>query len=94
MKLIPGSTFSISVQLPGQDSPVVPALAIQWDRQGAFVWRINDQNVVERVNAAILDRDGDKVYIDAQLKAGDKIVKEGAARFVAGKRSIRRAPDP
>ncbi len=84
LKLIPGSTFSISVQLPGQDSPVVPALAIQWDRQGAFVWRINDQNVVERVNAAILDRDGDKVYIDAQLKAGDKIVKEGGSSLRGG----------
>ncbi len=84
LKLIPGSTFSISVQLPGQDSPVVPALAIQWDRQGAFVWRVNDQNIVERVNAAILDRDGDKVYIDALLKAGDKIVKEGGSSLRAG----------
>jgi RND family efflux transporter MFP subunit len=84
LKLIPGSTFSISVQLPGQDSPVVPALAIQWDRKGAFVWRINDQNVVERVDAAILDRDGDKVYIDASLKAGDKIVREGGSSLRAG----------
>jgi RND family efflux transporter MFP subunit len=84
MKLIPGSTFSISVRLPGQDSPVVPALAIQWDRQGAFVWRVSDQNTVERVNAAILDRDGDRVFIDAQLKAGDKVVKEGGSSLSAG----------
>jgi RND family efflux transporter MFP subunit len=84
LKLIPGSTFSISVQLPGKDSPVVPALAIQWDRQGAFVWRVNDQNVVERINAAILDRDGDRVFIDAKLSAGDKIVKEGGASLRAG----------
>jgi RND family efflux transporter MFP subunit len=84
LKLIPGSTFSISVQLPGQDSPVVPALAIQWDRQGAFVWRVTDQNTVERVNAAILDRNGDNVYIDSQLKSGDKIVKEGGSSLRAG----------
>jgi len=84
LKLIPGSTFSISVQLPGQDSPVVPALAIQWDRQGAFVWRANDQNAVERINAAILDRNGDRVYIDAKLKAGDKIVEEGGSSLREG----------
>jgi multidrug efflux pump subunit AcrA (membrane-fusion protein) len=84
MKLIPGSTFSISVRLPGQDSPVVPALAIQWDREGAFVWRVSEQNTVERVNAAILDRDGDRVFIDAQLKAGDKVVKEGGSSLRAG----------
>ncbi|AGK58520.1 HlyD family secretion protein [Hyphomicrobium denitrificans 1NES1] len=82
--LIPGSTFSISVQLPGQDSPVVPSLAIQWDRQGAFVWRVTDQNAVERVNAAILDRNGDRVYIDAKLKAGDKIVGEGGSSLRDG----------
>ena len=84
LKLIPGSTFSISVQLPGQDSPVVPALAIQWDRHGAFVWRVTDQNTVERVNAAILDRNGDVVYIDAQLKAGDKVVREGGSSLRDG----------
>jgi RND family efflux transporter MFP subunit len=84
LKLIPGSTFSISVQLPGQDSPVVPSLAIQWDRQGAFVWRITDQNTVERVNVAILDRNGDRVYIDAKLKAGDKIVEEGGSSLREG----------
>ena len=60
LKLIPGSTFSISVQLPGEDRPVVPALAIQWDRQGAFVWRVTDKNTVERVNVAILARDADQ----------------------------------
>lgn len=84
LTLIPGSTFSISVRLPGQDNPVVPALAIQWDRHGAFVWRVNDKNVLERVDAAIIDRNGDNVYIDAQLKAGDKIVKEGGGSLRAG----------
>jgi RND family efflux transporter MFP subunit len=84
LKLIPGSTFSVSVQLPGQDEPVVPALAIQWDRQGAFVWRVTDANTVERVNVAILDRNADRVYIDAALKAGDKIVNEGGSSLRAG----------
>ena len=72
--LIPGSTFSVSIQLTGDESPVVPGLAIQWDRAGAFVWRITDDNTVERVNAAILARNGDRVFIDAPLKTVDKFV--------------------
>jgi RND family efflux transporter MFP subunit len=84
LKLIPGSTFSTTVQLPGEDRPMVPALAIQWDRQGAFVWRVNDEKAVERVNVAILSRDADKVHVDAPLKAGDKIVVEGGSSLRPG----------
>lgn len=77
LTLIPGSTFSISVQLAGDERPVVPALAIQWDREGAYVWRVSDGNKTERVNVAILARDGDRVYVDAKLSAADKIIHEG-----------------
>jgi multidrug efflux pump subunit AcrA (membrane-fusion protein) len=63
---------------------VVPALAIQWDRQGAFVWRLTDKNTVERVNVAILARDGDRVNVDADLKSGEKIVVEGGSFLRAG----------
>lgn len=76
-KLITGSTFSISIQLPGNETPSVPALAIQWDREGAYVWRVTEQNTTERVNVAILARNGDRVLIDAPLKTGEKVVREG-----------------
>lgn len=82
-KLIPGSTFAISIQLPGQEAPSVPALAIQWDREGAFVWKLGEKNTVERVNAAIIARDGDRVMIDALLKPGDKVVSEGGGSLRA-----------
>lgn len=84
LSLIPGSTFSISVQLPGEKRPVVPALAIQWDREGAFVWRLSDKSTVERVNVAILARDADRVHVDAKLNAGDKVVAEGGASLRPG----------
>lgn len=76
-KLIPGSTFSISIRLNGREAPQVPGLAVQWDRQGAYVWKINADNTVERVDAAILARDGERVLLDANLKAGDKVIREG-----------------
>ena len=65
LKLIPGSTFSISVQLPGQTRRLCQPSRSEWDRQGAFVWRVTEANTVERVNVAILGRDGDLVNLDA-----------------------------
>lgn len=86
LKLIPGSTFSVSVQLSGEKSPVVPGLAIQWDRAGAYVWRVTAEGTVERVDTAILARDGDRVFVDAALKAGEKIVSEGGGLLTPGQK--------
>lgn len=84
LSLIPGSTFSISIQLAGNEAPMVPALAIQWDREGAYVWRLAADNKVERVNVVILGRDADRVMVDATLKVGEKIVNEGGGTLRAG----------
>lgn len=84
LALIPGSTFSISVRLPGQQAPLVPGLAVQWDRRGAYVWRVTASNAVERVDIAIVSRNGDRVMVDAELKAGDKIVFEGGDQLRTG----------
>ena len=84
LKLIPGSTFSVTVRLSGEKSPVVPGLAIQWDRSGAYVWRLTADNTVERVDVAILARDGDRVFIDAALTPGDRVVHEGGGLLTAG----------
>jgi multidrug efflux pump subunit AcrA (membrane-fusion protein) len=40
---------------------------------------VTDKNTVERVNVAILARDADRVHVDADLKAGDKVVLEGGS---------------
>jgi RND family efflux transporter MFP subunit len=82
--LIPGSTFSISVNLPGDQAPLVPGLAVQWDRKGAYVWRLTENNTVERVGIAIISRNGDRVMVDAELKSGDKIVREGGDQLRPG----------
>ncbi|MEZ5910551.1 MAG: efflux RND transporter periplasmic adaptor subunit [Hyphomicrobiaceae bacterium] len=76
LTLIPGSTFSVSVRLTGTSAPVVPSLAVQWDRRGAYVWRVKDKKV-ERVSVAILSRESDRVLLDAKLGAGDVVVHEG-----------------
>jgi RND family efflux transporter MFP subunit len=94
LSLIPGSTFSISVRLPGKEAPVLPSLAIQWDREGAYVWRVDEKGKVERVSAAILTRVADRVYVDAALKPGDKVVHEGGDSLRAGQSVRPQGSDP
>lgn len=84
LALIPGSTFSITVRLTGQTTPLVPGLAVQWDRKGAYVWRITQANAVERIDIAILSRNGDRVMVEAELKPGDKVISEGGDQLRPG----------
>ena len=71
-----GMAFSISVALPGEEMPAVDALAVQWDRQGAFVWTVRDGRS-DRVPIRIVQRAGGLVLIEGALEAGDLVVREG-----------------
>ncbi len=62
----------------------MPGLAVQWDRRGAYVWRVTPKNEVERIDIAIVSRNGDRVMVDADLKAGDKVVQEGGDQLRPG----------
>ena len=76
-RLIAGMTFSVQVQIPGETLPVLPGLAIQWDRAGAFVWALSEGNTVKRVGVTIRRRENDTVAVEAALKDGDQVVVEG-----------------
>ena len=78
--LTPGTTFSIEVPVEGSAMPIVPALAVQWSRDGAFVWRIRDGEV-ERVPVVIGKRDGDNVFVKAELDEGALVAVEGAQKL-------------
>jgi RND family efflux transporter MFP subunit len=76
-RLIAGMTFSVQVQIPGEKLPVLPGIAIQWDRAGAFVWALDEGSKVKRVGVTIRRRENDTVAVEAALKDGDQVVIEG-----------------
>ena len=76
-RLLAGMTFSVEVNIPGEKLPVIPGLAIQWDRNGAFVWQIAEDSTVKRVGVTIRRRENDTVAVEASLKDGDRVVIEG-----------------
>ena len=76
--LIPGSTFAITLAVHGRKAIKAPGLAVQWDRAGAYVWKVGADGAAERVPVVILQRDASYILIDADLTPADEIVAEGA----------------
>ena len=83
-RLRPGMSFSIRLPLQGDRFPSVPSVAIQWDREGAFVWQVADGQA-ERVFADVLKRSEGWVLLDAPLEEGDLVVVEGVQRLRPGR---------
>jgi RND family efflux transporter MFP subunit len=79
-----GQSFEVVVSLPGDSWPSVSPLAILWDSSGSYVWRVTSEKKVERVSAAIIQRNQDDVLVDGDIKPGDQIVIEGLQQLRAG----------
>jgi RND family efflux transporter MFP subunit len=75
-RLRPGMSFAVTVELLGEPRVAVPSLAIQWDRDGAFVWKV-EKNRVRRVEVSVLERRADSVFVAGKLSAADRVVTEG-----------------
>ena len=75
-RLRPGMSFAITIDIDGEKRLAIPALALQWDRAGAYVWKF-DGTRVRRVEVTVLDRTADSVLISGDLDAADRVVTEG-----------------
>jgi RND family efflux transporter MFP subunit len=82
-KLRPGMSFLVDLRFPGDERLAVPALALQWDRDGSFVWRVAGGKA-ERVPVGIVQRNADTVLVDGGLSPGDVIVVEGVQQLRPG----------
>lgn len=78
-----GMSFTVSVRFPGDQYPTVNPLAVQWSAEGSYVWRVKDEKS-ERVPVTIVQRNSDKVLVEAALTKGDAVVMEGVQRLRDG----------
>jgi RND family efflux transporter MFP subunit len=83
-RLKPGMSFAVRLPLAGERFPSVPSIAVRWERDGAFVWRIAE-NRAERVAVEVLKRSDAQVLVDADLAAGERVVVEGMQRLRPGR---------
>jgi len=75
-RLRAGMAFAMTMRFPGETFPAVDPLAIQWSADGAYVW-IADDGKAKQVPVRIVQRNNDKVLVDAKLDAGTLVVTEG-----------------
>ncbi|MES0811702.1 efflux RND transporter periplasmic adaptor subunit [Roseibium sp. SCPC15] len=82
--LLPGMTFSVSLASSDNPLPMVPAVSILWNQNGAYVWRLGADDKPERIEVVLRHRQSDNVWVEADLKDGDRVVKDGAFKVSQG----------
>lgn len=82
--LLPGATYAVTTTSDGAPALSVPGLAVQWDRTGAYVWKLSSEGEASRASITILQRRDDIAIVDGDIEAGARIVVEGADRVRPG----------
>jgi membrane fusion protein (multidrug efflux system) len=87
--LRPGTSFAVTLAVPGDDYPVVPEVAVLWSRDGSHVWRVAEGEggglTAERIFVDVVRREKGRALIDGPLAAGDRIVVEGLQSMRPGR---------
>ncbi|NJM35405.1 MAG: efflux transporter periplasmic adaptor subunit, partial [Rhodomicrobium sp.] len=86
-----GMSFIVSLTLSGETFPAIPELALLWQRDGAYVWRIAG-NKAENVRVGVVKRANGEILVDAPLKMGDLVAVEGTQRLREGREVRYEAP--
>lgn len=75
-RLRAGQAFAVTLSFPGETLPGVNPLAVQWSRDGSYVWVVRD-DAAERVPVVIRQRNSDAVLVEGALAVGEPVVTEG-----------------
>jgi RND family efflux transporter MFP subunit len=78
-----GMSVIVLLSFPGEARPMVPSLAVQWDRNGSYVWKVAGDEA-RRVPIRVIARNSGSVTVAADLQAGDPVVIEGLQRIREG----------
>lgn len=84
-RLVPGGTVSVTLSSKsGVMRPAIPPTAVLQDTQGPYVWVIGADGRAERRTIARGDLVGDWLFVEKGLKAGERVVADGAHRVSRG----------
>ena len=89
-----GMSFQVTLVLEGKEYPSIAELALLWERDGAYVWSIGDDNKAKRVKVDLIKRAGGRILVDGDLKDGQLVVVEGTQRLRNGREVSFDAPAP
>jgi membrane fusion protein (multidrug efflux system) len=84
-KLKPGMFANVDVVIAERDDALlVPESALIYDRNGTYLWRVDDQDRAEKIPIEIGLRQAGEVEILKGVVAGDRIVSAGTNKVRAG----------
>lgn len=82
--LKPGMAVDVSMQFRSDERLAVPSLSVQWDREGAYVWKVAD-GAAARADIVILSRQAGIAIVRSEaLSEGEMVVTEGVQRLRPG----------
>jgi RND family efflux transporter MFP subunit len=81
--LKPGMSVKVEIAFASEERLVVPSLAVQWDRGGSFIWKL-DGDTVRRADVTIVRRLSGAAIVAGDVDAGDRVVVEGVQRLRDG----------
>lgn len=84
LALLPGAAYAVTTTNHGAPALAAPGLAIQWDRTGAYVWKIGPDGAASRAGVTVRQRRDETALIEGDLAPGDIIIVEGADRVRPG----------
>ncbi len=79
-----GQLVSVALPLSANAALTVPRDSVVLRADGAFVMRINNEQIAERVSVEIIESDGDHVAVRGELEPGDRIAVRGAESLQDG----------
>tara|TARA_B100001029_G_scaffold174925_1_gene175647 strand:- start:482 stop:1399 length:918 start_codon:yes stop_codon:yes gene_type:complete len=77
LELISGSLLEVSIMLNMRDALAVPDTSIIMEGEKAFVYKVSPENIANKVEVRIGNRNEGKIEILSGLNEGDIIVAEG-----------------
>jgi len=83
-KLRPGMLVQVLALRPTRQALVLPELALVQIGRDTFVWKVDEDQRVERVQVSVGQRQGGQVEIVSGVARGDKIVVEGTGKLYPG----------
>lgn len=78
--LRPGMSFHTRWEVSGPEYPTVPEIALQWGRDGSYVWIIRD-GIAHRIMARVRARSSGRVLVEGDIQADERVVVEGLQRL-------------
>ncbi|MEO1270223.1 MAG: efflux RND transporter periplasmic adaptor subunit [Myxococcota bacterium] len=82
-RLRPGMSFKTRWESAGQERPTVPEIALQWGREGSFIWAIRGGQA-HRVPVRVVERIAGQIMVEGDLSVGESVVVEGLQRLRPG----------